>query len=72
MEQKAKAIQKQLFIELSADEEPIINVLNVKPASIDEISIETGFAMSKTSTQLLMLEMKGLVKQLPGKVYELA
>jgi DNA processing protein len=44
----------------------------VKPASIDEISIETGFAMSKTSTQLLMLEMKGLVKQLPGKVYELA
>ncbi len=72
MEQKAKAIQKQLFIELSADEEPIINVLNIKAASIDEISVETGFAMSKTSTQLLMLEMKGLVKQLPGKVYELA
>lgn len=68
----AKVIQKQLFIELSLDEEPIISFLSQKQASIDEICIETGFAMSKTSTQLLMLEMRGLVKQLPGKLYELA
>jgi DNA processing protein len=37
--------------------------------SIDVISINSGFPMSKTAVVLLNLEFKGLVKTLPGKQY---
>jgi DNA processing protein len=70
--EQPKIIQKQLFVDLNSHEERIINSLQKGQQSIDDLCAEANLAMSTLSTQLLMLEMKGLVKQLPGKQYQLA
>jgi DNA processing protein len=65
-------MQRQLFIELSPDEEKIVNVLrNVETIGIDDVGFNTGLPVSKVSSTLLNLEFQGLVKVLPGKVYKL-
>lgn len=68
---KTKApMQKQLFIELSADEELLVSILRDKNTStIDDLCISSNMPMSKVSTLLLTLEFSGIVKSLPGKVY---
>lgn len=68
---KAKVIQKQLFVELNGEEKKIMEFLvGETPISIDDIAYSSKLPISQVSTQLLMLEFKGLVKQLPGKKYE--
>lgn len=67
-----KKIQKELFVQLTADEEIVINVLKEKgKLHVDELSVFATFPMSKTSSMLFNLEMNGVVKSLPGKMYEL-
>ncbi|RLD72008.1 MAG: DNA-protecting protein DprA [Bacteroidetes bacterium] len=70
--EKKEAVQKQLFIELTADEKVIIDVLkSAENLSIDIICLKSNFPMSKVSSILLKLEFSGLVKSLPGKIYKL-
>jgi DNA processing protein len=65
-------IQRELFIELSPDEEKIVGVLrNADSMGIDNVCFHTGLPTSKVSSTLLNLEFQGLVKVLPGKVYKL-
>jgi DNA processing protein len=65
-------IQKQLFVDLGPDETVIVGVLKEKgKVNIDELSMLSKFPMSKTATVLLNLEFSGLVRSLPGKVYQL-
>lgn len=60
--------QAQLFIDLTAEEQVIYDALNLEnPKSIDDLSLEIQFPMSKTTSLLLNLEFKGVVKSLPGK-----
>jgi len=67
-------IQKQLFIELQDDEQVIFDILKKenKEITADQIAILCNFAMSKTSSLLLTLEFKGIIKTLPGKRYKIA
>ena len=66
-----KLIQKQLFVELDENEQHIYNFLleNGKEL-LDIISINCDLPIYKTTTILFSLEMKGVVKPLPGKLYE--
>lgn len=65
-----KNIPKQQH-ELSLFEEKIINALNNKPLHIDMIAATTDLATSDCLVYLLSLEFKGLIKQLPGKMFSL-
>ena len=66
-----KPVQTTLFVELDEVEQKIISLLHHKGGcTIDTISIEIGFPVSKTSVHLLNLEFKGLIVSLPGKVYK--
>lgn len=66
------AIQKQLFVELSSDEQIVMDVLkSAEDLSVDIICLKSNFPMSKVSSILLKLEFSGLVKSLPGKIYKL-
>lgn len=68
---KPTAIQKQIFVDLNSAEKSIIaTLLNESNISIDEIAIKANLPMSIVSTQLLLLEFKGVIKQFPGKKYE--
>ncbi len=55
--------------ELTLFEEKIFNLLDSTPKHIDEISSLTSFPTSECLVHLLTLEFKGLVKQLPGKMF---
>jgi len=51
------------------DENKIYQVLNSEPIHIDSILELTDLDLATISSKLLFLEMKGLIKQLPGKLY---
>ena len=57
--------------ELNLFEEKIINTLNSEPLHIDKIASTANLLTSDCLVHLLSLEFKGLVKQLPGKMFAL-
>jgi DNA processing protein len=64
------SVQKELFIQLSGEEEKILNFLNVNgDSSLDEISYSLQIPVAKTSAWLLNMEFNGLVRPLPGKYF---
>ena len=71
--QKKKTIQKQLFVDLSSDEKMIVQLLEKQEQmSIDEINLQSTINSSAVAAALLMMEMNGIVKSLPGKIYKLS
>ena len=69
---KKKAVQKQLFINFSPEEEKIVNLLQTRDQMhADELFHHTGLASSQLAATLLQLEMQGIVKTLPGKYYRM-
>ena len=69
--QTNKAVQKQLFIELENDEQKIYDYLlkNGKQL-LDVIALENDLQVFKISSMLLNMELKGVVRPLPGKLFE--
>lgn len=64
--------QQRLFVELSEEEKTITHLLSQKDKfAIDDLSLQAKFPMSKTASLLLNLEFNGVVKSLPGKMYQL-
>ena len=73
-EEKRKTKQRQLFIELTPQEEIVLNILN--EANADGIHLDNMYSLctltgSEIAQALLMLEMQGIVASLPGKIYRL-
>ncbi|MFA7228134.1 MAG: DNA-processing protein DprA [Melioribacteraceae bacterium] len=56
-------------VELNLFEEKLINILDYDPKQIDEIATIASMSTSDCLVNLLTLEFKGLVKQLPGKMF---
>lgn len=66
-----KAIQKQLFIELSNPEKEVYSyLLKEGKQQIDMIGLHCNLPTFKAASLLLELELKGVVKPLPGKIFE--
>jgi DNA processing protein len=69
---KPQAKQIPMFLNLSSEEQSIINAFEDKQQMhVDEICYATNFSISKTSTYLLQLEFSNVIKSLPGKIYQL-
>lgn len=70
--EKPKAIQKQLFLELNENEQKIYDLLHEKGQQLlDVISLECNIPIYQLSSILLQMELKGISKPLPGKMFEL-
>ena len=70
--QAAAAVQRKIFIEMTPEEEKIVRLLEKGTGmGIDDLMISSGLTMSRTSAALLNLEFEGIVRCLPGKVYQL-
>ncbi len=67
----AKPIQKQLFVTLDYEEQKIYDYLlkNGKQL-LDVLAIECDFPVYKLSSILLNMELKGVIRPLPGKLFE--
>jgi DNA processing protein len=64
--------QKELFIELSAEEKQIIQLLQEKElVHIDEINLRSGLSSSAAAAAILNLELQNVITGLPGKMYKL-
>ena len=72
-EQARKPIQKQLFVELNFEEQILYDYLlkNGKQL-LDIIALECNIPLFQLSAILLKMELKGITKPLPGKMFELA
>lgn len=62
---------KEKIQPLTGTERTIAELLLERSMQTDEISRVTGMPISELNTQLIMLEMKGVVKKLPGSAYKL-
>lgn len=70
--QAKRNIQQELFIELSQEEKIIVDLLSKSEwIAFDKLAYNTKLNNSKLASLLLNLELKGLVKPLPGKQYVL-
>ena len=64
-------VQKQLFIELDPDEKIVYNYLKENnKALLDSIAIKCNMPTYKLAGILLNMELKGVVRPLPGKLFE--
>lgn len=67
---KTRSMQPQLFIDMSDQEQIIVNLINERSEmSIDALTFEVGVHQSEMAALLLDLEFKGVIRSLPGKRY---
>lgn len=73
LEAKEKpVIQKQLFVELTSEEKIIFNYLKDNDKQLlDVIALECKMPIFKVASILLNMELKGIIRPLPGKLFEL-
>jgi len=67
--QPTTEIEKLPDIKLGDEEQIVWDVLAHTPTHIDEITRLSDLTSSKVSSTLVMLELKGIVQQLPGKMF---
>ncbi|RAR49767.1 DNA-processing protein DprA [Flavobacterium lacus] len=66
-----KSVQKQLFVSLEEEEQKVYDYLLKKGKELmDIIALECDFPIYKLSSILLNMEIKGVIRPLPGKLFE--
>jgi DNA processing protein len=64
-----RILKPEIALHLTEDEIHLVGLLSEKPLNVDQIMELMGRPISEVLTKLLELEMKGAIRQLPGKVY---
>jgi DNA processing protein len=71
-EEKPKPQQKQLFVDLTEEEQTIFNYLKDKDKVLfDIIAIECKIPTYKVASILLAMELKNVIRPLPGKLFQI-
>ena len=71
LETKEKPVQKQLFVELESDEKVVYNFLRDNGKELlDIIALRCQMPTFKVASILLNMELKGVVRPLPGKQFD--
>lgn len=71
LDQKSKTVQKQLFVSLDENEQKIYAYLQQKGKELlDIIALDCDFPIFRISGILLNMELKGVIRPLPGKLFE--
>lgn len=65
-----KSVQKQLFVEMEPQEQIIYDYLKEGKQQLDMIALECKIPTFKAAGVLLDMELKGVVRPLPGKLFE--
>ena len=70
-EKSKKPIQQQLFVELKEEEQKIYDFLQKNGKQLlDVIALDCTIPLFQLSSILLQMELKGVLKPLPGKMFE--
>jgi DNA processing protein len=69
---RTRKLQKEIFIELTADEQVIVTMLKEKDImNIDDLNLRSGISNSAVAAAILNLELQGVISSQPGKIYRL-
>lgn len=69
--QPKKAVQKQLFVTLEPEEQKVYDFLQKSGKELmDIIALQCEMPIFKLSSLLLTMELKGVIRPLPGKMFE--
>lgn len=71
VKEKKKETQTTLHLNLTPNEQLVVDALQKGQLSIDELCIQLNIQQSKLSIVILTLEMQGIIVSLPGKIYKL-
>ncbi|MCQ2957464.1 MAG: DNA-processing protein DprA [Candidatus Gastranaerophilales bacterium] len=55
--------------DLTEDERNIVELIAYEPVNVEKIALKTNININDLMIMLTMLELKGIIKQLPGEVY---
>lgn len=67
----SKPVQKQLFVSLENEEQKVYDYLcNNGKQLLDQIALDCELPIHKISPLLLNMELKGVIRPLPGKLFE--
>lgn len=70
-EKKARPVQKQLFITLEPEEQKVYDYLQKNGKELlDIIALDCDMPVFKLAPLLLTMELKGVIRPLPGKLFE--
>lgn len=71
VEKKTAPVQKQLFVELEKEEEVVFSFLQARgKEQLDLIALNCKIPTFKAASLLLNMELKGVIRPLPGKLFE--
>jgi len=72
LKEAKKPKQTQLFVELDEEEKVIFRFLKEKEKELlDIIALECKIPAHKTASILMNMELKGVIRPLPGKLFQL-
>lgn len=71
IQKEVKTVQKQLFVSLDTDEQKVYDyLLKTGKELMDIIALHCDFPIYRISGMLLNMELKGVIRPLPGKLFE--
>lgn len=68
-EDQQKSQLSLVFDSLPDEERKLVELLSLQPKHVDQIIEESGFPAPKVTGALTLLEMKGVIKRVPGNAY---
>ena len=72
MQSKKQGIERQIFPQLSAEEQMVVNCLREQnDQQINMLTVKTNLPIARLSSMLFELEMKGVVRNMAGGTYHL-
>ena len=66
---KTKNVHKDILLNIPKELHNIYKILNDEPKNIDEIILLSGESVNDVNYKLMLLEMEGLIQELPGQRY---
>lgn len=70
-DEEGKKSKKIALLDLSEEEQLIVEALDGKALAIDDLTIKTALSPGALASHLLTLELKNVLKVLPGKMFKL-
>lgn len=71
IQKETKPVQKQLFVTLDQDEQKVYDYLQKNGKELlDTVALQCDFPIYRISGLLLNMELKGVIRPLPGKLFE--
>ncbi len=59
----------QIKEKLTGEESDVYEFISYEPLHLEKLILKTGFSINRLNTIITMLELKGIIKQLPGKQF---